>query len=265
VEKVTTRRGLAYTVAMWAVIAAALLFLYAPLAPPVLLSLQGGTGQWTLASYGELLRTPILLRALGTTASVALVVAVVTPLLALVAAQSIRELGLPRLILLAMLLPLFIPGISMGLATGFLFRLLGLPPSLPSIIIVQVLWALPFATLIILTAMSTFDPAYLEAAYMSGAERWQAFRDIELPIIAPGVFGAASFSFIISINETVRTSVVQGRFNTIATYVWSTYKQVGLSPVLHALMALVILATIAVVVGYVALAGRPVASEKIGG
>ena len=40
--------------------------------------------------------------------------------------------------------------------------------------------------------------------------RWQAFRDIELPLIAPGIFGAASFSLIISINETVRTSVVQG-------------------------------------------------------
>jgi ABC-type spermidine/putrescine transport system permease subunit II len=256
VEKVIAPGPRTHAAVMWAIIAASLLFLYVPLVPSVLLSFQDDAGKWTLASYGELLRTPVLIAALRTTAIVALLVAVLTPFLALIAAQSIRELGRPRLILLAMLLPLFIPAISMGLATGFLFRLLGVPPSLLTIVIIQVIWALPFATLIILTAMSTFDPVYLEAAYMSGAERWQAFRDIELPIIAPGVFGAASFSFIISINETVRTSVVQGRFNTIPTYIWSTYKQVGLSPVLHALMALVVLATIAGVMAYLAIAGR---------
>jgi spermidine/putrescine transport system permease protein len=89
------------------------------------------------------------------------------------------------------------------------------------------------------------DPVYLEAAYLSGAGRWRAFCDIELPLIAPGLFGAASFSVIISVNETVRTSVVQGAWNTIPTYIWSTYKQIGLSPALYALMALVILATVA--------------------
>ena len=237
---------------MWAVVAATLVFLYMPLVPPVLLSLASEGGrQWTLTWYGELLRTPLIIGALRTTAIVAAIVALLTPLVALLAAQSIRELGSPRVILLAMLLPLFIPGISMGLATGFLFRLLGVPPSLPTIVIVHMLWALPFATLIILTVMSTFDPVYLEAAYMSGAGRWQAFRDIELPLIAPGIFGAASFSLIISINETVRTSVVQGRFNTVPTYIWSTYKQVGLSPVLHALMGLVILATTGFAIAYV--------------
>jgi ABC-type spermidine/putrescine transport system permease subunit II len=246
----------------WVTIAAILVFLYLPLIPPILLSLQGGgASEWTLTWYGELLRTPLIVEAVRATVIVAMIVAVLTPLLALLAAQSIRELGMPRLILLAMLLPLFIPGISMGLATGFLFRLLGIAPSLPTIVIVHVLWALPFATLIILTVMTTFDLVYLEAAYMSGAGRWRAFRDIELPLIAPGIFGAASFSLIISINETVRTSVVQGRFNTVPTYIWSTYKQVGLSPVLHALMGLVILATVALVAAYLILAGKAASSR----
>ena len=49
---------------------------------------------------------------------------------------------------------------------------------------------------------------------MSGAGRWRAFRDIELPLIWPGVSGAATFSFILSFNETVRTALVQGPLNT---------------------------------------------------
>ena len=79
---------------------------------------------------------------------------------------------------------------------------------------------------------------------MSGAGRWRAFRDVELPLIWPGITGAATFSLILSFNETVRTALVQGPLNTVQTYIWSTYKQVGLSPTLYALMSLLILLTV---------------------
>jgi ABC-type spermidine/putrescine transport system permease subunit II len=176
-----------------------------------------------------------------------IIVAVVTPILSLVAAMAIRELRVPRLVLLLMLLPLFVPGVSMGLASALFFRVLGIAPSLTTITLVQILWALPFATLVVLTAMSTFDPVYLEAAYMSGANRWRAFRDIELPLIWPGISGAATFSLILSFNETIRTSIVQGPLNTVQTYIWSTYKQIGLSPTLYALMTLLIGVTVGLV------------------
>ncbi|MGQ0485394.1 MAG: ABC transporter permease [Hyphomicrobiales bacterium] len=239
---------------MWLLIGAVLLILYMPIVPVLVLSIRGdAAGEWTMRWYDELWRTAVILRALRTTAVVALIVGVVASVLGLVAALSIRELGIPRLILLAMLLPLFVPGVSMGLASALLFRLIGIPPSLTTIVIVQTLWALPFATLIILTVMAAFDPIYLEAAYVAGAGRWQAFRDIEFPLIAPGIYGAASFSLIISINETIRTSVVQGPWNTIPTYIWSTYKQVGLSPVLYALMGLIIMSTIILALSYLVL------------
>ena len=80
---------------------------------------------------------------------------------------------------------------------------------------------------------------------MSGAGRWRAFRDIELPLIWPGISGAATFSLILSFNETIRTALVQGPLNTVQTYIWSTYKQIGLSPTLYALMSLLILLTVA--------------------
>src|SRR5262249_2563902 len=180
------------------IIAVALGFLYVPLIPSLVASLQGvQPGEWTLHWYGELWHTPLIVNAFRTSATVAILVGILAPLLGLLAALSIRELGVPRLILLAMLLPLFIPGVSMGLASAFLFRLLGIAPSLTTIVIVQTLWALPFATLIILTAMTTFDPQYLEVAYLAGAGRWRAFRDIELPLIASGISGAVSFSAIL--------------------------------------------------------------------
>ena len=53
-----------------------------------------------------------------------------------------------------------------------------------------------------------------------------------------------------SFNETIRTSLVQGPENTVQTYIWSTYKQIGLSPTLYALMSLLILLSMVLVVIY---------------
>lgn len=245
-------------IGVWLAIGLVLLILYLPLVPPVFFSFApeaAGEGRATLRWYAEMWRNPLLTGAMWTSLEAGLIVAIVTPVLALAAAMAIRELNAARLILLAMLLPLFIPGISMGLATSFFFRIAGVAPSLLTIAVVQILWALPFATLVVLTAMSTFDPVYLEAAHMSGANRWRAFRDIELPLIRPGVTGAATFSLILSFNETIRTSAVQGPLNTVQTYIWSTYKQVGLSPTLYALMTLLILLTV-LLVGAFLVSGR---------
>jgi ABC-type spermidine/putrescine transport system permease subunit II len=239
--------------ALWLVLAAILFLLYLPLVPPFLFSVGAGgptaAGEaWTLKWYGALAGNPVLVAAAGTSLAVAVVTAVAAPALALLAAMAVRELRMPRAVLMLVLLPLFIPGVSMGLATALFLRQLDLAPSLWSICLVHTLWALPFATLIILTTMAGFDPVYLEAAYTAGANRWRAFRDVEFPLIRPGVLGAATFSLILSFNETVRTALVQGPLNTVQTYIWSTYLQVGLSPTLHALMSLLILLTVLLLV-----------------
>ncbi|MDQ7842873.1 MAG: ABC transporter permease subunit [Armatimonadota bacterium] len=233
----------------WIYVFSILLFLYLPLVPPILFSLApvAGGNAPTVHWYGELWRNPVLVTSIKTSLLTGILTALLTPPLGLLAAMGVRELRAPRAVLLLLLMPLFIPGVSMGLGNAFLFRLLNIPPSLWTILIAHVLWALPFAFLIILTAMTTFDPVYLEAAYVHGAGRLRAFLDVELALIAPGITGAATFSFILSLNETVRTGLVQGPLNTVQTYIWSTYLQVGLSPTIYALMSLLILLTVALV------------------
>ena len=241
--------------AFWIFTMVVLIFLYAPLVPPLILSTTARYqfGQitdepaFTLRWYVEMWSNPILVDSFETSVIVAVIVGAVTPALALLAAMAVRELRIRRLIIILMLLPLFVPGISMGIATGFFFRELGIPASLLSIIIIHVVWALPFAFLIVLTVMTTFDPVFLEAAYLTGANRWRAFLDIELPLIYPGVVGAAIFSMIISFNETIRTTMVQGPYNTVQTYIWSTFKQIGLTPTLFALMGLLVVVTFGLV------------------
>ena len=41
--------------------------------------------------------------------------------------------------------------------------------------------------------------------------------------------------------------MVQGPYNTVQTYIWSTFKQIGLTPTLFALMGLLIIVTFGLV------------------
>ena len=248
----------AATVLIWACLGLVLLFLYAPLVPPAVHSFADTTAgrAGLFQNYAAILDDARLLRALQTSLAVGVLVALIAPLLALLAAEAVRVWRMPRLIIAIMLLPLFVPGVSMGLATGLFFQILGVKPSLLTIATVQVIWALPFAFLIILTVMANFDQVYLEAAYMSGAGRVRAFLEVELPQIHQGILGAAVFSLIISFNETIRTSVVQGGRNTVQTYLWSQYQQVGLSPHLFALMTLIIALTLVLIALVALLEGR---------
>jgi ABC-type spermidine/putrescine transport system permease subunit II len=231
-----------------------LAFLYAPLLPPLLLAVRDpATGSTTLQNFGTIHSDPTLVGALTNSVLLAAIVGITAPLLGLAAAQAVRSFGIPRIIVTVILLPLFIPGVSMGVSTSLFFNLTGIDPSILTMATVQTLWALPFAFLIILTVMSGFDTLYLEAAYICGANRAQAFWDVELPQIAPGINGAATFSVILSFNETIRTAVVQGGNNTIQTFIWSRYQQVGLTPNMYALMSIIIAITLLLILVLVAL------------
>lgn len=267
-------RGRIFSGVLGLLTAAVLALLYVPLLPPILFSLQpltpstglpGSAANLTtvlnsglsLDSYAALLSNSILPDALQTTLLSALLTAVVATALGLLGAMSVRELHLSRVILMLLLVPLFVPGVTLGLSDAFFFHALNIDPSLVTIVIVQVLWCLPFTTVIILTAMSSFEQPLLEAAYLLGASRLRAFLDIELPLIRTGVIGSALFSAILSINETVRTQLVQGPLNNVQTYIYSTYLQIGLTPDIYALMSFLILASVLVFVVVLVLGLRP--------
>lgn len=128
----------------WIYLSAVVAILFAPLAPPLLTSvsrngrnpdLSGFTLQW----YGQLGDNPVLTGSVHTSIIVALLVGAITPVLAVLAAMAVRELRLKRLLVLFLLLPLFIPGVSLGLSSAFFFQQAGIDPSLATIVIVNVI------------------------------------------------------------------------------------------------------------------------------
>jgi thiamine transport system permease protein len=76
------------------------------------------------------------------------------------------------------------------------------------IVLVHVLLAYPFCIRTIAATKREMDPMTIRSASLMGASRPRIFKDIELPVLLPGIAVAAAFSFAISIGELGATYMV---------------------------------------------------------
>ena len=101
------------------------------------------------------------------------------------------------------------------------FDFLGQAPLASIILIVAWQW-LPFATLILLTALQSLDPERMEAAEMDGASAWNRFRFIVLPHLARAITVVVLIQTIfllgILVEILVTTSGGPGSQSTTMTY-----------------------------------------------
>ncbi len=196
----------------------------------------------TLANYDDLLQNPRWLSPLQTSLVLSLLVALVCGVVATVVGRAITRMRRPGAVLLLTLMPLFVPGLTMGAALFiFLRMLLGLRLGLWSIFVAQLIWALPFALLLVLVVASRFDLRLLEAAEDLGASSWQRFWQIEMPLLRPGVFGAAIFGFLLSFNELLRSLFVRGVDTTMPIFNWAmAASQQSQVPIIFSLSSIIL-------------------------
>jgi ABC-type spermidine/putrescine transport system permease subunit II len=149
-------------------------------------------------------------------------VGLVTALTATMVGRAIPHSRRSGTLVLIAVLPLFIPGMSMGAAQFIFLRpMLGMTLGYWSIFIGHVVWAFPFSLLIVLVLTTRFDQKLIEAAADLGASRWRIFWDIEAPILRPGIVGAALFGFLISFNEVQRSIFLRGTAETMPIWNWT--------------------------------------------
>lgn len=169
-------------------------------------------------------------------------------LVATAVGRLIPRMRRPGGVLLTALLPLFVPGLTMGAALFIFFRsLLGLRLGLWSIFVAHMVWALPFALLLVIVIATRFDHRLLEAAEDLGASPWRRFWDIEFPLLRSGIIGAGIFGFLLSFNELLRSLFLRGSETTMPIYNWtmaaSHQSQV---PIIFALATIVLAVTLPV-------------------
>jgi spermidine/putrescine transport system permease protein len=132
------------------------------------------------------------------------------------------------------LLPIFFPQSVLGLALLLWFNALGIETSWQTAVFAHLVWVVPVATLVISIQVYSFDPALEEAAFDLGASRWQVLREVTLPVLWPGIFSGALFSFLLSWGNFPLSLFTTGADTTIPEYIYAKMG-VGYTPAIPVL------------------------------
>jgi len=224
-------------------------FVFFPLGAALLLSLQRtngfGDGVYVgLQNYSRLLSDPLFWRA---TANTALFTLIVTPLSMAfglgIAVLLNSVLPLRSLFRSIVIVPMAVSGVATALIgvlvfdenTGILDKLtrtLGLPEvawqsgsaaAFASVVLVTLWWRTGFNMLIYLAGLQGIGPELYEAAHMDGANAWQRFRHVTVPMLGPSSFFLVVVNVIYSFQVFDIVFVLTGGGPQNATSVLVTY------------------------------------------
>lgn len=154
-------------------------------------------------------------------------------------------------------LPIVIPEIVMGVSMLALFVLIDMPLGLHTITIAHVAFNISFVTVVVRARLYAFDFTLEEAAMDLGANRWQTFFRVTLPLIAPGVVAGALIALTLSLDDFIIAFFTSGvGSTTLPVKVYSMMK-FGVSPKVNALSTVMLLVVILIgVIGQRFLRGR---------
>lgn len=141
-------------------------------------------------------------------------------------------------------LPIMVPEIVTAVATLVFFSAIGFKTGYLSILIAHIVFCIPFAYLPIAARLQGIDSNYEQAALDLYATRWQAFRRVLLPLLAPGVISGFLLAFIISLDDFIITNFVKGAgVETLPTAIFGAVKQ-GIKPNIMAISTLMLLVSV---------------------
>jgi putative spermidine/putrescine transport system permease protein len=216
------------------------LFFY-PMLIVVLLSLrpEGQSTGWTLMHYVTFLSDPdaqgiLLLTFFLAIVSTFLSVFISIPL-ALVLREKLAGHGLVRL---AILVPITVPGLvgalglllfwgSRGWANLFLIDFvpfvqepLRINYTIPGLLLFYVWHYFPYTCVTTLATLEGLDRSIEEAAAVSGANHWQVFRHILLPLLIPGILAGSVITFMLAFGAFSIPLVAGGNYRPLAVEIY---------------------------------------------
>lgn len=241
-----------------------LIFFYAPLIIVATASFNASKygGRWTgfsLKWYKKLFSDYSIWEALSNTLIIALIATFFSTLLGTLAALALyrsrsRFRGLYYALVYS---PLVVPDILLGISLLLLFvsilslcgawveQLTGIKMELgmTTIIIAHITFCMSYVTMVVLGRLQDFDSSLIEAAQDLGANSFQTFFKVTLPVISPGVIAGALFAFTLSIDDFVITFFVKGAGDTtLPIYIQSAMRR-GTPAVINALSVVFLIFT----------------------
>lgn len=155
-------------------------------------------------------------------------------------------------------LPIVIPEIVMGIALLLFFNQALFPflnsvfgmratTGLHTITLSHIAFDIPFVYVIVRARLADFDKTLEEAAADLGADEWNTFKRVTLPLLMPGIIGGALMAFTLSLDDYLITVFTKGvREQTMPLYIYSLVRR-GVTPEINALSTVLLVGSIGLV------------------
>jgi len=196
--------------------------------------------------------TELMMQALSNTLLVGLVSTLIATTLGTMIALSLARSNLPgkRIIDGLMFLPVVIPEITQGVSLAIFFKIvfdfldsstgMRAAPGFGTIIIGHVAFNISYVAIVVRARLANMNPRLEEAANDLGANTWQTFRRITLPLIMPGIVAGGLLALTLSMDDLVITFFNAGvGTTTLPMFVYGLIKT-AVTPEVNALSTLML-------------------------
>lgn len=137
--------------------------------------------------------------------------------------------------------PEIVSAVSLLALFQIVFRLLRLQLGMHTVVLAHVSFCLVYVVMVVLARLRTMDGSLEEAAADLGATPWQAFWEVTLPMLRPGVIAAALLAFTTSLDDYVITSLVAGvDSETLPMIIYGMARR-GVNPAVNAISTIIVL------------------------
>lgn len=230
-----------------------IVFLYVPILITTIYAFNAGDSAlvwkgFSLRWFGEVAQNANLLNSVWVSLQIAVVATIVATLFSILFALSVERLrakgsGVATAILTA---PLIIPEIVLAVATLGFIKMIGLQPGMLALMLAHTSFCIPFALMPIRARLKGLGPTYFEAATDLGANTWQTFKRITLPLLVPGIISGAILAFVISLDDFIISNFLSASGATpLPVFLFSLIRR-GASPAVNVIATMLLLLAIVV-------------------
>jgi len=247
------------------------LFLFAPVAVVILLSfnasqfgsfpMEGFSLHW----FAELASNDAIVRAFRTSLLLGALTAFIATTLGILASIAIVRYEFPgkNLVNTALVAPILVPEVVLGVALLLFLRWLAMPRSFLLLLLGHVIITLPFVVLVVQARLVGIQRVYEEAALSLGANRFQTFFQVTFPLLMPAVFAGMLFAFTISFDDITATLFWKpAGTETVPTQIFAMLRH-SISPEINALGTVMVVITVAMPLVAGALARRFARGDRV--
>ena len=210
--------------------ALAFAYLFTPIAYVTLYSFNNGghnnlTWQgFTLDNWKNPCGAPDVCTAVGNSLKIGITATIISTILGTMIAfalarQRFRGRTATNLIIF---LPMATPEVVLASSLLTLFLNTKIPLGFGTIVLAHVMFSISFVVVAVKARVASLDPRLEQAAGDLYANETQAFLRVTLPLVAPGIAGAALLAFSLSFDDYIITAFNSGAVNTFPKFVYNS-------------------------------------------